>query len=182
MTLRHVYKLSLLDVYHKNKNIITMDSEIVSSSRCWLCEYNQEEAAIKLSRFIAENAAYMGFEQISNIVYEKLNELDPDGGGHTLPDVQDHIKNHVLTPSVKISGVLRSLVALLAKLESGLMTNGEDDMLILDSKNISIYLKVVDQILQIYKTGECERLMFGNTNGISGAPCENLVSGKRKIY
>lgn len=157
-----------------------METETVAN-KCWLCEYNQEEAAIKIAKFIAENSAYMGFEQIAQIVCDKLNEIDPDGGGHNLPDVQDHIKNHVLTPSVKISCVLRSLVALLSKLESGLMTNGEDDMLILDTKNISIYLKVVDQILQVYKTGECNKLMFGNAFGIAGMSCDELVSGKKRL-
>lgn len=147
-------------------------------SKCWLCEFNQEAEAIRMSQFMSDNAAYMGIAQMARAIHNRLQELDPDGAGHSIPDIEEHIKSHVLIPNVKVSVILRSLILLLDKLEGGLLTTGDDDITIIDAKNVGIYLKLVSEIMQIYKTGECNRLMFSDNCGTSGM--ENSLSKKRK--
>lgn len=127
-----------------------------------MCEYNTDPEAIKLSRFLADNAPHMGIDQLTNALYDRLHTIDPEGPGHDHADIKAHIQNHVLIPSVKISSVLRSLILLLDKLEAGLVNTSDEDVTIIDAKNVGIYLKTVNEIMQIYKTGECGKMMFGD--------------------
>jgi hypothetical protein len=132
-------------------------------SRCWLCEYNKEEEAIKLSKFINDNIPHMGLAQISHAVSERLNEVDRDGEGHSPEMIAEHIKQHVLSPHVKVACMLRSLTGLLDKLEDGIICeNEETGVTEIDSKNVLAYLKVVNEIMQIYKTNDCSKLMFAD--------------------
>lgn len=128
--------------------------------KCWLCEYNKEPEAVKLSKFLTDHAAFMGLEQLAQSIHERLIEIDPEGEGVDLESVLEHINNHVLSPSVRVSNILRSLLGLANKLENTLMVTGEDDITVVDAKNVTVYLKVVNEIMQLYKTGEHNKLMF----------------------
>jgi hypothetical protein len=132
------------------------------SATCWLCEYNNDPEAMRLGKFLADNAPHMGIEQLTNAIYERLNMVDPNGMGHEKEDIRNHIQTHVLTPSVKISCVLRALIQLLDKLENGLLSTGDDNITIIDAKNVGVYLKIVSEVMSIYKNGDCNKLMFGD--------------------
>ncbi len=128
--------------------------------KCWLCEYNKEPEAVKLAKFLTDNAAFMGVDQLAQSIHERLLEIDPEGEGIDFGSVLEHINNHVLSPSVRVSNILRSLLELANKLENTLMVTGEDDVTVVDAKNVTVYLKVVNEIMQLYKTGEHNKLMF----------------------
>ena len=135
------------------------------SRTCWLCEFNREEEAVRLLRFLSDNAALMSTDQLAQAVHQRLEEIDPNGNGHSLAEVKEHILTHTLIPSIKISGVLRSLLLLLDRLDSTLMmTSDEDGTTVIDAKNVAVYLKVVNEIMQIYKTGDTTKLMFADYN------------------
>jgi hypothetical protein len=143
----------------------TVENATTTKDVCWLCDHNMEAEVVKISQFISDQAPYMGSEQMTQIVFQRLQEIDPDGKGHSLSDIKDHIQSHILSPSVRISNMLRALTMLLDRLEGALFTTSEDDTTIVDAKNVGIYLKVVNEVMQLYKTGECNKLMFGdNTN------------------
>ena len=130
---------------------------------CWLCAYNKDPEAVRLTRYINENAANMGTEQLALAVHERLEEVDAEGEGHTLDDIKTHILLHMVSPSVKIPGILRSLIGILDKVESSLQST-EDGQVVMDAKNVQLYLKIVNEVMQIYKTGESSRLLFSETN------------------
>lgn len=147
----------------RNTRISRMSSGAI---KCWLCEFNKDSSAIQLSKFINDNIAFMGMPQLVEDVYGRLQEVDPNGQGHSREMIQEHIRQHVLNPHVKVSCMLRSLTGLLDKLEEGIMTtNEETEVTEIDSKNVLAYLKVVNEIMQIYKTSDCSKLMFAE-NGI----------------
>ena len=129
---------------------------------CWLCEYNMEPEAKLLSQFICDQAPFMGASQLTRMVHERLVEMNPDAEGCGLDDVKEHIGSHVLTPSVRISNILRALTMLLDRLEGALFTTAEDEAgtTVIDGKNVATYLKVVSEVMQLYKTGDCSKLMF----------------------
>ena len=129
-------------------------------SRCWLCEYNKDPEAIRMSRFLIENASNMGIEQMAKSVHERLAEVDPHGNGHSIEDVKEHIKLHIVTPTIKISCMLRALIALMDKLEDSLMDVRDDGTPVVDSKNVAVYLKVVSEIMQIYRSGDLGKMTF----------------------
>jgi hypothetical protein len=56
---------------------------------------------------------------------------------------------------------MRSLLKLSDKLE-GITTayDPETGETVVDGKNVSVYLKVVSEIMQMYRTGEVNRLLF----------------------
>jgi hypothetical protein len=115
---------------------------------------------------VSDNIGHMGLPQLVENVYERLHAVDPDGDGHTREMIQEHIRQHVLAPHVKVACMLRSLTGLLDKLEEGMITtNEETDCTEIDSKNVLAYLKVVNEIMQIYKTSDCNKLMFAETTG-----------------
>lgn len=137
-------------------------------SGCWLCDYNQEIEAQNLNKFLSENVASMGTDQIAKSIHERLMEIDPDGEGHTYEQVREHVLLHVITPNVKIAGMIRSLTALMDRMEAMLMNTADDDTEVIDAKNVGIYLKVVNEIMQIYKTGDSSKLMFAHNAGGTG--------------
>jgi hypothetical protein len=132
---------------------------------CWLCEYNKETEAKNLTKFLSDNVANMGTDQIAQCIHERLEEIDPNGEGHSFEQVKEHILLHVVIPNVKIAGIIRSLTGLMDRLETMLMNTAEDDTVVIDAKNVGIYLKVVNEVMQIYKTGNSNRLMFSDTVG-----------------
>lgn len=148
--------------------LYTLTWSFRNMSRCWLCEFNKDAEAIRMSRFLMENSASMGIEQLAQCVHERLVEVDPNGQGHSMEQVKEHITLHILTPNVKVACILRSLINLMDKLEQSLITVNEDETTVIDSKNVSIYLKVISEIMQIYKTGDCSKLTFAETRSILG--------------
>jgi hypothetical protein len=57
--------------------------------------------------------------------------------------------------------MLRSLLKLTDRLEGVTSSvNEETGELVVDAKNVSIYLKVVGEVMQMYRTGEVSKLLF----------------------
>lgn len=134
-------------------------------SRCWLCEYNKDKEAVKMAKFLNENAPSMGTDQLAQAISEHLEDVDPNGEGHTVAEVKEHILLHVVTPTVRVSSLLRSMVVLLYRLEGSLMNAADDDTTMIDAKNVAIYLKVVSEIMSLYRTGDCSKLTFADSQG-----------------
>jgi len=94
-------------------------------------------------------------------VHETLIQHYPAEAGVGLEEVRQHILLHTLCPSVRVGCILRSLLKLSDRLES-ITTYVDTDTgeVVVDAKNVSVYLKVVGEIMQMYKTGEVSKLLF----------------------
>lgn len=136
--------------------------------RCWMCEFNTEPEARKLTQFIVDHSGSMGVDQIAIAVSESLITLFPDACGTSLAEVTEHIADHTLTPSVRIACILRSLLHLSDRLGSTLACVDECGNVVVDAKNVGVYLKVVSEIMQTYKTGDINRLMFSDPANAAG--------------
>ena len=129
--------------------------------RCWLCEYSDDPVARGLTKFISEQAVTMGPELMAERVHEALVERCPMADGIGLDEVREHILVHTLCPAVRVSCLMRSMLKLVDKLEG--VTHSVDQetgQTVVDPKNVTVYLKVVSELLQMYRTGEVNRLMF----------------------
>ena len=129
--------------------------------RCWMCEYSDDPIARSLTRFINEQAVTMGPDLMAERVHETLVEKCPMCDGIGLDEVREHIMVHTLSPSVRVACIMRSLLKLTDKLE-GITTTydpatGRTEV---DAKNVSVYLKVVSEVMQMYRTGEVSKLLF----------------------
>jgi len=131
--------------------------------RCWLCEYSDDPIAKSLSKFMSEQAVTMGPELMAERVHEALVERCPMAEGIGLDEVREHITMHTLCPSVRVACIMRSLLKLSDKLE-GIATTVDSDtgQVIVEAKNVTVYLKVISEVMQMYRTGEVSRLLFSS--------------------
>jgi len=131
------------------------------AKRCWLCEYSDDPVARQVSKYISDQAVMMGPELMAERVHESLAEQCPMAEGIGLDEIKEHIMIHTLTPGVRIACIMRSLLKLTNSLEGVLSSNDpETGLTTVDPKSIAIYLKVISEVMQMYKTGEVNRLMF----------------------
>ena len=129
--------------------------------RCWLCEYSDDPISRSLSKFISEQAVVMGPELMAERVHEVLVDKCPMSEGIGLDEVREHIMTHTLCPSVRVACIMRSLLKLTDKLE-GIVTSvdPETGQTVVEAKNVAVYLKVISEVMQMYRTGEVSKLLF----------------------
>jgi hypothetical protein len=129
---------------------------------CWLCDYNREPEAQRVNRFLSINAGTMGVPQMAAAVHDVLTKLMPECQGIELDIITEHITSHTLMPAVRVAGILRSLLDLNDKLATILSSEDEDGNVVIDGKNVNSFIKVTDQIMQMYKSGNVNRLLFSD--------------------
>jgi hypothetical protein len=128
---------------------------------CWLCEYHDDPIARNVARFMRESSVVMGPELMAERVHESLVEHCPEAPGISLDEVREHIMTHTLCPAVRVGCILRSLLKLTDRLEGMSSTRDEDTGApSVDRRNVLVYLKVVSEVMQMYKTGEVSKLLF----------------------
>lgn len=129
--------------------------------RCWLCEFSDDPVARALTRYMNEQSITMGPDLLAERVHESLAESCPMAEGIGLEQVREHIASHMLQPGVRVACVMRSLLKLVTKLESTTVTVDPDTgETVVDGKSLSAYLKVISEVMTMYRTGEVSRLMF----------------------
>jgi hypothetical protein len=96
-------------------------------------------------------------------VHESLITLFHGAPGTSLSEVTAHINDHTLTPSVRIACILRSLLHLSDRLGSILTNVDENENLVVDARNVSVYLKVVNEIMQVYKNTDTKKMLYSET-------------------
>ena len=128
---------------------------------CWLCEFSDDPMARTLTKFIADQAVIMGPELMAERVHETLVESCPMAEGIGFEEVREHIMVHTLCPAVRVACIMRSLLKLTDKLE-GITTkyDPETGQTEVDGKTVAVYLKVVSEVMQMYRTGEVSKLLF----------------------
>jgi hypothetical protein len=131
--------------------------------RCWLCEYSDDPVARSLTKYISEQAVTMGPELMAERVHEALVEKVPMSDGIGLDEVREHIMVHTLCPNVRVACIMRSLLRLTDKLEH-ITTSVDPDsgQTVVEARNVTVYLKVVSEVMQMYRTGEVSKLLFSH--------------------
>jgi len=72
-----------------------------------------------------------------------------------------HMREHVLLPNVRMASIVRSLIALAETLRCTLQQIDEETgEVMVDIRNTELYLKVINQIHNVYKT-DASRMLFG---------------------
>jgi hypothetical protein len=132
--------------------------------RCWLCEYSDDPVACSLTKYISEQAVTMGPELMAEHVHEALVEKCPMSDGIGLDEVREHIMVHTLCPNVRVACIMRSLLRLTDKLETITTTvDPSTGQTVVDAKTVGVYLKVVSEVMQMYRTGEVGKLLFSQS-------------------
>ena len=137
----------------------TQHNLAVDESVCWLCDHYNHRDAVIVNKFIVESMPKMQLDIIIRQVYQYIARKFPNAG-LCENRVREHINQHLLIPQVKVAELLRDLTSVSGELRIRAMTNDDTGNVVVDRHNMDLYLKVVSQIMQIYKTGDNSRMLF----------------------
>ena len=142
---------------------------IAKGVRCFLCDYCTSQEVRFVTTFIADNIANMeiGFmaEQIRKYIIDKRPEYsEPFVHGLETVAIKRHIRQHMLSPTVRIADMMRHLLKLCDTLRGNLeRVDPDTGETTADRSNIDTYLKVVTKVLDMYKMSETNKMLFANT-------------------
>lgn len=129
--------------------------------KCWLCLNNGEECAQKLHTFMLQNIASVDVDSMADMMHAHLHEATHGAEGTSKEAIRLHIQgSHLLCPSLQMAHNLRSLLELRDTLKGMLISVDEDGAKTVDSRNMTMYLKVISEIAQMYRTGEVSKMLF----------------------
>ena len=130
-------------------------------ARCWMCENCTTEDVKNFHSFIVEKAHSVDAKEMARHMHEHLvsQQEDPSGLPST-EEVLEHLQKHVLHPTVRVAQILRNLLGLAEMLQELVVGRGEDGAPLIDVRTVTVYLKVVAEIMQIYKTADVTKMLF----------------------
>lgn len=137
------------------------------ASTCWLCRNCTTDDVKSFHSFMVEKAHCVDAQEMAAHMREhlesqkELGQLD-DGEVPSAEDIQLHIKRHVLHPAVRVAQILRNLLELADTLQELVSGRGEDGLPLVDVRTVTVYLKVISEIMQIYKTADLTKMLFSD--------------------
>jgi len=137
------------------------------ASTCWLCRNCTTDDVKTFHSFMIEKAHCVDAQEMAAHMREHLEAqamgCDPaEGDMPTVEDISVHIKRHVLHPSVRVAQILRNLLELADTLQELVSGRGEDGLPLVDVRTVTVYLKVISEIMQIYKTADLTKMLFAD--------------------
>lgn len=129
-----------------------------NDQECWLCRTSHTKETKKFHQFIIENAHQVSIDDMAAQFYQMYPQHI------TQEKVKEHIDNHCLHPEIQVSKILRQLLTLSQNLNK-ISTNyeGEDGSPMIDIRAVQTYVKVVGEIMQIYRTTDIKQLLYSTT-------------------
>ena len=143
---------------------------------CWLCTFQGEPLGKKLNEFIVKHIGLMDMHCIAQQVSDFLL-LNESGAEHASKEhVYVHISIHMLHPKVRTAVMLRQLLDFAGLLQSSLVVN-EGGMCTFDKANAELYLKVINQIMTLYRA-DTHSMLFSEEekHGKGASSGESLVA------
>ena len=84
----------------------------------------------------------------------------------SIEEINTHLSLHVLHPTVRVAHALRGLVEMGETLRDLAVTKGgEGENPLVDVRTVAMYLKVTSEIMQIYRSADPTKMLFGGTEG-----------------
>ena len=107
---------------------------------------------------MVENIGSMAPELMAKEMARILARRQPDHEGIDFAACLEHLKRHMLTPSIRLALSLRSMLNLSDRMDLTLERLGED----YDLKLVDMYLKIQNHVLNIYKTPDATKLFLSD--------------------
>jgi hypothetical protein len=133
---------------------------------------------MQYARYIVNESQRCCRKQIARQIADDIHDRDTRSGitseGASTSDIEKHISEHILHPSVKIPEVIRELDGMRRLLRSSITTTDpETGDRVIDTANVSLYLKVIREINQVYKMGDTAKLTLGASVASTGISALN---------
>ena len=135
-----------------------------AATMCWMCTYQGEELGKKLHNFIIKNIGVMDIYCISLQVSDFLHLTHPEAADSSKEDMHAHISTHMLHPRVRLAVMLRQLLDFAALLQNNIVTR-EGDLCTVEKSNAELYLKVISQVMTLYKADTHGMIFADDDNG-----------------
>ena len=127
---------------------------------CWLCRFNNNHLAVAMNQFAQEHIGSMELDTLALEIHMELSNQGEQTGTDA-GTVREHITSHTLNPTVRLGVALRSLLELSDKVRGDLdKKDANGQSMGLDPKMIDAYIRLQNQILNVYKS-ETNKMMFG---------------------
>jgi hypothetical protein len=161
--------------HHHNNNNDDDDDGECNDAQCWMCLYQSDDEAKRLTEFIVRSVGYIDVfnisAQVSSFIHTRYkNAVDANGKlvpvvGADPPDVDRHIRKHILHPKVRIAVIIKELLEFQDHLHKNLVVEDvATGLTAVDKGNVELYLKVIAQITTLYKA-ETSTMLFGAEEG-----------------
>jgi hypothetical protein len=137
------------------------------TQQCYLCFYAEEEVCIQYAKYIINESQRCCKKQIAQQMAQDIEARETRNGGNvpqgaSASDIEKHISEHVLHPSVKVPEIIRELDGVRRLLRSSITsTDPETGDRVIDTANVTLYLKVIRELHQVYKMGDTTKLTLG---------------------
>lgn len=129
-------------------------------AHCWLCTFCKSRLAVDLTAFIIENIQNMAMPHITEQLKQRILHDFPTARGARQRDIERHIAHHIVSPEVKMAGVIRSLAAVGETVRLSMTKQDpETGDVLLDNKQVELYLKVMSQMQAVYRT-DGKKMLF----------------------
>ena len=125
----------------------------MSEATCIICSQTGGEDPVieSINTYIYENIGAVQLREIATQVTDLLNE---NAHQVTQEEVEQHIREHVKSPKVVMQQKLEELIALSQLVKDGCVCQcAESGKQLVDAKMVTNYLKTVDRIMNIYRSG-----------------------------
>ncbi len=132
------------------------------AGRCWLCENSANADVQSFHTFAVQSAHCVDALAMARHLQEHLLESLGEDACPSVEEIHTHLQKHVLHPTVRIAHILRSLLDLSETLREVVVSRAEDDTPLIDVRTVTVYLKVVSEIMQVYKNADTTRMLFSD--------------------
>ena len=129
---------------------------------CFMCENGAHPEVKKAHAFIVDQIHIVDLQAMARYIRSHLARCE-DLQSPPEPESVLHIQKHMLHPTVRTAYILRSLVDLSETLREVGCARTDDDQPLVDVRAVTLYLKVVGEIMAVYRTADPAKLLFGNT-------------------
>jgi hypothetical protein len=155
------------------KNSATRGSR--RAPQCYLCFFAEEQVCIQYVKYITNECQRCCRKQIAQQIANDIETREMRNGnepqGASVSDIEKHISEHMLHPNVKVPEIIRELDGMRRLLRSSITTTDpETGDRVIDTANVTLYLKVIRELHQVYKMGDTTKLTLGasvTSTGIS---------------
>jgi len=127
---------------------------------CWLCTFQGEQLGRRLNHFIVKHIGVMDMQCIAQQVSDFLLLQENEAEGADKDTVLEHISRHMLHPRVRIAVMLRQLLEFSCIIQTTLIVQ-DNGMCIVEKSNTELYLKLIGQIMQLYRA-DTQGMLFAD--------------------
>jgi len=117
----------------------------------------------------------MDMQCIAQQVSDFLLVSEPSARGAEKDTVHEHISRHMLHPRVRVAVMLRQLLDFSVLLQSSLVVN-DAGVCTVDKSNVELYLKVIGQIMTLYKA-DTTGMLFADDDKSAASTSTSSSSG-----